>query len=553
MDNFIDNVEILLHTKSTNELKALLLKIAADIPDSKRQQFITLLENKRVTISKRGDNGFDVGKVQSRIKELYENIEDYEIEAYYYESYERYDDRGEGYDIKSDDGFSEEFYICYTGAVGILEHCFYKEAEEAFTVLFQIIEKFDEYHEGDDEGPFYFDTLIDENMIEIDLKKMAALKCYSGLMAKPEDPEGVLNDIFDTLEEYSGKLTLKDILHAGSEPIQDLTDVLEVWISVLYEQPVTIAAGYMKEAVLLLDKVEIMEDYVNTVGLNEPKAYINLCDLYFGQGKAGNAKIIATALNGLKCTGINRENRDVLAGILAAAAKDTDDKIAYKYAVTERFYSKSSLENYMAVLELGDANTAEVVIKYLDKSFWQSDKIKAQWEDKDYYLIHFINKDYDLVYNAFKSDKASLGWSSSLKGLMIPFFIGLLSGFNEKASVTRGIIEEKITCRIENGAFYKLLRENMGAVTKEQDKNWYDRCVEEVEDRIDAIVSAQHRGSYGKAARLLAAIYEMRLYRNEEAPSQIVYTYTAKYPRHTAFKAELRSALAEARLRGVNF
>ena len=552
MDNFLDQVETLLYTKSQNELKALILKIADKIPGLSMQEFLTLLENKRVIISSEKTGAFSAPKALDRIKELYENVEDYDIEAHYYEGYEwDEDEHGEGYNIESDDGFTDEYYACYTGAVSILEHGFYKEAAEAFDTLFRIIEKFDDYHENDDEGEFFFETFIDEEMLEIDLMKMAALKGYSALMARPGNLEDVLTDIFDILEKYSGKLMFKDILNAGSEAVEHVNEVLNTWVTVLYGEPVETASKFVKEAALLLEKPEIMEAYVDKAGANVPQAYIDLCDLYFSKGQTENDKIVAVAMKGLQNTDKKQANRDKLAGILAAAANGAKDKDAYRYAVLERFYSHLSLENYMPVLELGDKGAISDAIEYLDKSF-KTDKDATYWSrDRDYYIIRFLNKDYDLVYGAINADHSSLGWSSSVKGLMIPFFMGLLTGFSEKAAVIRRLIEEKITLDMGKGAFYKILRENMGEVSKVQDKIWYARCVKETEDRVVAIVSAQHRGSYGKAARLLAAISEIRIHRGEDAPYQIIYTYLAKYPRHTAFRAEVRTALADAGFRGI--
>jgi len=56
------------------------------------------------------------------------------------------------------------------------------------------------------------------------------------------------------------------------------------------------------------------------------------------------------------------------------------------------------------------------------------------------------------------------------------------------------------------------------------------------------------RSSYFKAARLLAAIAEMKESRNESDPTEVIRRYIAKYPRHTAFRSELRAVLAVSQL-----
>ena len=97
----------------------------------------------------------------------------------------------------------------------------------------------------------------------------------------------------------------------------------------------------------------------------------------------------------------------------------------------------------------------------------------------------------------------------------------------------------------------KHIEKRKGVANEEQEKTWYSWCVSEVEDRTDAIVAGKYRESYYKAAYLLVAIAEMRQSRGEERPLDIIKSYASKYPRHTAFRGELRSIVAAAKLAGV--
>jgi len=69
-------------------------------------------------------------------------------------------------------------------------------------------------------------------------------------------------------------------------------------------------------------------------------------------------------------------------------------------------------------------------------------------------------------------DKAPLGWSFSLKDVAIPLFIGLLAGYNDKAFAIHKLIANKLGKDVDCSVFYRLLRENMGAVTLEQATRW---------------------------------------------------------------------------------
>ena len=551
MSDFYDQVESLLTTKSANELKAFVMKIAEKIPESTREMFLTVLENKQVIVSKDASSDFKPEKILNRIRELLEEVEDYDIEAYYNDDWYDHDS---DYTIDSDDGFCDEFYFCYSGAVSLVEHGLFVDAAEAFAMLLQTIEEFDAFNESNDCGPFYFETFISEGMLDVDMKKMRVLRVYSALMVPVENMDELFCEAYNMLRRISNKLMFSDFLHAGSEMVPNADAVVKNWISFLFSQPPDVASPMINEAAKLSGNgesvIEIMEDFVKTSGAKEPKAYIDLCELYVENGQVGLDQIISVAEDGLRNTDVNTRNRDRLAKLLAQHAKKTGNQTAYRYAITECFFSATNLQNYLPLLCLGERGTIEAAMQHLDETEKPGVSRYMTSSDTNYYAIHFLNQDYDLVFKAISSDDAALGWSSSLKGMTIPLFIGLLAGFEKRALIIQKIIGEAL--HYENAAFvYECLRDNIGAYTADQEQTWYARCVSEVSGRTDAIVSGKHRGSYFKAAQLLVAIAEMRLYRKEEMPFGIIQSFVTKYPRHTAFREELRRAIAEAKLTGL--
>jgi len=113
---------------------------------------------------------------------------------------------------------------------------------------------------------------------------------------------------------------------------------------------------------------------------------------------------------------------------------------------------------------------------------------------------------------------------------MIPLFIGLLAGFDESALAIQRLITEQLGRDVDIAVFYQLLRDNIGFVTPDQAKIWRDRCVQEAEKRVDAIVSGKHRGSYRKAALILVALCELQLYNGDAEPLKILTKYKEKLP-----------------------
>ena len=75
---------------------------------------------------------------------------------------------------------------------------------------------------------------------------------------------------------------------------------------------------------------------------------------------------------------------------------------------------------------------------------------------------------------------------------------------------------------------------------KEQPKKFLPWCLKVANQRVDAIVGNQKRGSYGKAAVLITACAEtVRLRDGDKEADALLNDVRNRYPRHRAFLAEL--------------
>jgi len=539
MDNFIEQVERHLLGKTVNELKTIIIKLATMLPEEDCQDFIAKIESGRVIVSKNTANIVDTDKVMAHLKMMLEGIEDYSIEAYYYDHW-----NDDGYHIEDDGGFCDDFYKGYSSTVGLLEQGMYDVAAEAFGLLFDIVEHFNGHFESQ-EG-FTIKMFISEGKLKVDLGAANTIWGYSQLMARPEDLHATLKGIFDRRKSYAARQTFSEVLEAGSEPVPNREAVIEAWISVLHSQPPEEASLYLKEAAVLLNNMGIMEDFVESSGVQTPAAYIDLCELYIERGDIPHAKIIEVARKGIENTIPAASKRGRLTTLLADIAQAGQDNDTYIYAVTQRFCTRMDIRNFLPIYALGNPQITDTAIQQLDS---RHSKPK---DFVDYYMIHFVNKDYDLVFDAIKTIKDSLGWSYSLKGAMFPYFMGLLAGFNSDALIIQEMLKHGLG-DADAAIMYKLLRENIGQITGQQFENWHDWCAKEVGKRVDAIVSGQHRKSYFKAAYLLVGFCEVRLHVGDPLPYRMLQTYAAKYPRHSAFRGEIKEALNLAKLRDVKF
>ena len=73
--------------------------------------------------------------------------------------------------------------------------------------------------------------------------------------------------------------------------------------------------------------------------------------------------------------------------------------------------------------------------------------------------------------------------------------------------------------------------------------SWLARAADLVEERVDAIVSAKHRGAYERAARLAVSCGEaIALARDRDRGFAFVIEARERFPRHHAFRSELDRA-----------
>ena len=81
-------------------------------------------------------------------------------------------------------------------------------------------------------------------------------------------------------------------------------------------------------------------------------------------------------------------------------------------------------------------------------------------------------------------------------------------------------------------------------MTRDQQAEFLAWCLDVVQRRIDAIVSNQHRGSYDRAALLLASCTEvLRLLGKAQEARALLDDIRQQFPRHRAFQTELQAAV----------
>jgi len=82
------------------------------------------------------------------------------------------------------------------------------------------------------------------------------------------------------------------------------------------------------------------------------------------------------------------------------------------------------------------------------------------------------------------------------------------------------------------------------ALSTDRQERFLSWCLDVAQQRVNAIVGNQHRGSYDKAAVLTVACAKvLRLRGNQTAADALVNDVRGRFPRHRAFQAEMDNAL----------
>jgi hypothetical protein len=195
---------------------------------------------------------------------------------------------------------------------------------------------------------------------------------------------------------------------------------------------------------------------------------------------------------------------------------------------------------------------------------WADALERPVWPDKSV-LAHayLLAGDWDAAYRLAVPEQV-LGWSSShnTQGLVVSCCLVQMSGalpgqlppnltqlWHWELQNSTGFVswygadagEASLLVRLQD-AYTECLPEV--ALTRDQQAAFLAWCLDVVRRRVDAIVSNQHRGSYDRAALLLASCTEvLRLLGKAQEARALLSDIRQQFRRHRAFQTELQAAV----------
>ena len=567
LKTFWETVELRLAAYSAEELRAILRAFAQETAPADRQAFLDKLGP--VAAAPAGIAGeIEPEDLLADIEDLAAEVEDAIAEAPEPEEhYEWGGDDGEDEDHPYA-GFAGPLVALFDRAQAAFDYSDMQLAREAYAALFDILDQQDEYGRG----------IAPSALTGVDIGEAWAR--YLRTAYESEPAEGRPAALFDAMQQVrswvaGARPKLDDLIQISPAPLPGRDRFLADWIAFLHGLPGGNADALLREAVRLAQGTAGLAALARGEGQQRPRAYLDWFTALAQEGK--HREVLTEAQLALTLLPATQPIRAEVADHLCAAAEKLNEPALLRAGRWEAFAAKPILPRLLDLWEAGATgeertalmeraktvlqerfahppSSAEVApedVDGLDRPVWPS---KAT-------LAHACLLAGNLEEaRTLAAREKELGWSSgeNTQGLVLPFLLAAFSSRsfaalppNLAALWQAGLQASAGYMGMGNQSTLTRLQRVYAAwpaeppVSRERQETFLAWCQEVARQRVEGIVSNQHRGSYGKAAQLTVAVTEALRVRGEAARGNaFLEAIRTRFPRHSAFQAELRSAIA---------
>jgi|GEM_PF-599154 len=548
---FIDGVRARLGTFSNEDFQNLILSWASEEHPAKRQEFLAKL-------TPPGQKKEIVCHVDTLMDEI-EAFRQRVANGEYCDGW-GWDDAIHEERDWGDESWANEMDEFFLRTRSLLLQGEYELAEEAYTSLFDILEMGQEpgHLPGD---PDYV------NMLNADLDEQVALYLRSVYMQSASG--GRPASLYAAMNNYgylARKVNLRNIINALDSLLPDFDAFLTAWIDFVKNHGGANTSELLREAVLIKGGIPAIAEFARQYAHKYPRAYIDWIAAL--ETEEDTELIIQVAREGLSRIPRDYTVRAEVAENISRMGERLNDNALKLEGYGESFYSNPSmgylLDLYNTALECG---RFEEVRDQAEQRIMEL-RVKSGTPVSNYYggELNMSSVSKGVLYNAlllggryekvFEACKGNgpLGWSSSdnPRPVLVTFMMVLLS----QEGVNLNVLAKQWDDAIKNTSYpaevehiekYKQIIDSIKdsiQLNREQEEFYLKWCISEIGHRIDAIVGNKYRGSYHKAAGLLVAMAETLAGRGEKQKGMdLIEKYKNKFPRHSAFKSEIKQAL----------
>lgn len=573
---FLKQVDAMIEKCSDEQLVTFIHDIGRTLPEKNRKDFLKRLEavSENSEDNTKKEFGAEFDKQYQIIRNNLKKIDSQEISItkIWNEEYDDwYNSEAEEFYYEDEDGVSDML----AGACNFVHNCMdmgkYKEGFEIGKQLFYMkILCVSEY--GDDETSI--SDIVYHELLQCDLNQVILDTLYCAYHATDleERPEELYKIIMNT-EPLD--ITLEMLMQHGDEELIDFQEFLKLWIAYLSNITGDIAENLLGEAVGLLNDIHMEEQYAKKFARVHPELYLKILE--------------------------DKNTRDI--NSMISLGLDAMDRIPKKYVVRSKvalktaeylieagedqplvekcyfaaYESDTCATNYLRALlnGYGTKRNREALYKVLNTlpmyeennlyctsgNHLHSGRKENRVERKTLLLLKFLNGQFADVLSEGLCVKAALGWSGTFmkQGLalfLLYFYEGNWAdkGIKVMADIVKNAMgfsaEEYIkglyidNVSNDNDLFCHLFSEWKSLVTMQTDvKQCAIGKIEKlIEKRTKGIMEANRRNYYGECVAYIAALGEvLESMGHENAKQKLMTSYREKYPRRSAFVAELRA------------
>jgi len=560
---FWDALEQRLTACSVEELRAIVRALAQAIPPPERQAFLDTLQPVAATAAVVQDEPVseellaDIDTLADELQEALEGADDWD-------EYDEEDSLGPY------EEFVEPLTVLFDRAAMAFDAGNVTLARTAYHNLFEALSREDDYGRG----------VRAENLQDVDMGEARAryLRAVYNTAVPGHRPLVLFEEMLQVRTWLSGPRPMfDDIIQITPQPLADQEQFYLDWIAFLRTQSGSDADAWLREAVRLSQGTAGLEILARTEGVQRPRAYLDWCAALEAEGQP--QAVLAAAQEALRALPEPLPMRAAVADYLCAAALRLHDTAALRGGRWEAFVAKPTLARLLDVWEATPAGTERTrrmqqaaqhiqhVLAHPPSQVmhvWEDALESPVWPAKSV-LAHadLLASDWGAAYQLAVPEQV-LGWSSShnTQGLVVSCFLVQMSGtlpgklppnltqlWHWELQNSTGFVawhstdtgEASLLTRLQQ-AYMEYLPET--SWPRDQQVEMLAWCLDVAQRRSDAIVSNQHRGSYDKAALLLAACAELlRLLGKVQEAAALLDDVRQRFPRHRAFQAELQAAV----------
>lgn len=415
------------------------------------------------------------------------------------------------------------------------------------------------------------ERLIEERIVHTDMKQLVLLTLYADYQV--QEPQNRAQDIYLYFSMYPfQQIHMEEMFHVGRESLTGTEQFWKDWIALLKTKNGAVEARLLQEAVLYKEGIQGLVKVADESCETHPSLYLTAMKEYDRSHAYKQIEEIGEkALNKVAQNLVIRSQIALKAAYASSCLMHTEKEMMFCF---EAFRSDSTDKNFLRLFGTKEMATRyglrgkEVLaarIKGNPEEFVRNEELRQNvLGDYGYNILLFYTGDFEKVKERSKNPKGSLGWSGSFihYGIRLILLYLYQKPLPSKAAAAIasyvGFSDDKDLGEVlsfEN----EMMEENRKHKTsmfwnyfqrwkqyfpmEEKERKRYLSWAEQIaHGRADAIVGGQHRNHYGEVAILLAIIAEIKEGMGVQGAKQEIFAeYKRKFPRHSAFQAEMRN------------